>query len=160
MEVENKKLTPEMLKKLADIGGLGFTEKSKFPYVLKKFRNSDIPKEYWPVFILQGKDGIESIKFQDGLGHMEIDKETETQRWISKSGQKRLETLREGIKHWHTYFDSEGNEIPFSKQGSVISNNSLKRIPNDDSNELYNAIVSRTILTPEELTGLEYSLDI
>jgi len=160
METVERVLDDATRKLLAETGMLGFTENPKFVYVPKAFRekNEDgtykIPKEHWPKFHLEGKDGIESAKMEDTMGHMEFDSKTDVRRWVGKSGSKRIEILKGGIKGWENWFDNEGKEIPFRQNQSIIHNESLKRIPVALAIELANAITDRITLTPEETEGL------
>ena len=161
MEVENKVLDNETRKKLAETGMLGFTENPDFTYVPKAFRkkNEDgtfaIEKKLWPLFLLRGKDGVESAKLEDGMGYMEFDTDTSVQRWIGKSGSRRIEILKAGIKGWKNWYDVEGVEIPYRSNNGSIHNESLKRLPVALAIELANAITDRTALSVEESEGLE-----
>ncbi len=158
----NKVLTPELKEKLSKMGGLGFTENKEFLYSLKEFRKKDengeyeIPKEFWPVFKLLGKDSVENAKLEDGLGHMEFEDKSDTRKWISKSGTRKLDLCRDGIKGFHTYFDIDGIEIPYRQNGTKINDKTLSRIKPEHLTELSNVIAERNVLTEEELTGLEF----
>ena len=162
MEVVNKVLDSEIRKKLMKAGMLGFTENPEFKYVPKCYRELGddgqyiIPKEAWPVFTLKGKDGVESAKMEDGMGYMEFDEKTDTKRWIGKSGTRRIQILRDGVKGWDNWPDTDGNLIPFRENAGKIHNESLGRIPVNLAIELANAITDRVTLTPEELEGLEF----
>jgi hypothetical protein len=162
MEVENKVLTNEVRQKLASTGMLGFTENPEFIYTPEAFRekkeDSDeyaIPKELWPVFTLKGKDGVESAKMEDNMGYMEIDNKSKNQRWIGKSGSRRVEILQVGIIGWKNWYDTDGNLIPFRHNNGKVHTDCLKRIPVGLAIELANAITDRITLSPEELEGLE-----
>ena len=162
METEDKVLDNETRKKLAETGMLGFTDNPEFIYVPEAFRKKDdsgeykIPKEHWPMFMLKAKDGIESAKMEDGMGYMEYESGSSKSRWISKSGSRRIVILREGIKGWKNWYDTEGKEIPFRNNNGAIHNDSLKKLPVPLAIELTNAITDHISLTPEELEGLEF----
>lgn len=160
-QIENRVLDSETRKLLAKAGALGFTENLEFNYVPKAFREKDkesgeykIPKKFWPVFALVGKDGIEASKMEDNMGHMEYDDKSDIRRWVGKSGTHRIKVLREGLKGWKNFFDSEGEEIQYRQNQNNIHEASLKRIPATLGIELCNAIIDRITLTAEELEGL------
>lgn len=156
-EIVDKKLDNETRKLLAETGMLGFTENPEFLYVPKAFRESEkIKKEFWPIFKLIGKNGIESAKMEDGMGHMEYDDKNDVRRWIGKSGSSRIGILSDGIKGWKTFYDKDGELIPFRENNGKISTHSLERVPVALAIELSNAILDRTSLTQEELLGLEF----
>lgn len=159
--IEDKVLDNKIRKMLSEIGVLGFTENVEFKYVPKAFRekNEDstykLEKKYWAVFNLKGKDGIEALKMEDGLGHMEYDDKKNKRTYISKTGSHRITLLTDCIIGWKNWFDADGREIPFRSNGTKISSHSLKRIPVLWAIELANAITERTTLSEEELQGLD-----
>ncbi len=162
-ETINRVLDNETREKLVKAGALGFTENKEFIYVPKSVREKDdngnykIDKKYWPVFMLKGKDGVEAAKMEGSLGHMQMVKENgeEVQNWISKSGQVRIKTLQTGIIGWKNYYDAEGKPVPFRHNSGTVREDCIARIPSPWAIEFTNAIVDRTILSPEELEGLE-----
>lgn len=160
MTVEKKELSNEMRKKLADIGGLGFTENPEFKYVLKAYREKndageyEIPKEYWPVFTLQGMGGIESTKLENDMGYTEFDKDGKS-RYISKSGGQKMKILKDCLKGWVNYRDSTGEFIEYRENNGKVNPACLDRMAPSHITELVNAITERTSLTHEELEGLE-----
>ena len=162
METEKKVLSNELRKKLAEAGGLGFTENSEFIYTPALYREKIIdtdeyklPKEVWPTFLLRGKDGVESSKMEDGMGHMEYDDKTSVRRWVGKSGTRRIAILQDGIKGWKNFYNSDGELIPFRENNGKISSDSLKLIPVNIAIDIANTIIERTSLSQEELEGLE-----
>jgi len=160
---EKRVLDNEMRKKLAKIGGLGFTENPEFIFTFPEFKKKDketgeyiIEQKYWPVFTLEGMGGIESTKITSDMGYTEIDKESGNQRYISKSGQQKVKILTKGIKKWSNYFDSEGNEIVFRHNNGKVKSSCLELIPPVHTIHLTNAITERDTLSKEELEGLDY----
>jgi len=178
---ENKVLDNDTRKLLAETGMLGFTENPEFIYTPTAFRKKYgdttddvldlpakkwpegvseddyiIPKEHWPIFKLRAKDGIETAKMEDNMGHMEYDDKTNIRRWIGKSGTHRVQLLKDGIKGWKNFYNVKGELIPFRENNGTIHNDSLKLINIQLASELSNAIMDHTALTSEELEGLEY----
>lgn len=159
----NRVLDNDTRKKLMEAGAFGFTKNKEFPYVPESVREKDdngkykIDKKYWPVFKFKGKDGVESANMEKDLGYMQMVKENgkDVQNWISKSGTSRIKVLMDCVKGWKNYYDSEGNEIPFRHNNGMVNKDSIARIPSAWAIEFVNVIIERTVLSPEELEGLE-----
>ena len=162
-ETINRVLDNETRQKLAEAGAFGFTKNKEFSYVPKSVREKDdnnnyrIPKKYWPIFAFKGKDGIEAANMEKDLGYMQTAKENgkDVQNWISKSGTARIKVLMDCVKGWKNYYDAEGNEIPFRHNNGMANKESIARIPSAWGIEFVNVIIDRTLLSSEELEGLE-----
>jgi len=161
-KVEIKVLDNETRKKLAEAGALGFTDNSEFFYTPSFFRAKDedkkplLEKSFWPVFKLQGKDGITASDDINNSGYTEFDKDG-GKRWVDQTPTIRRKSLQEGIKSWKNLFDSEGKEIVFeTEEDGNVKFSLLKRIPAVWLIDIANAIQDRSTLSEEELQGLEF----
>lgn len=148
-ETVDLKLTPEMAEKLK--GFLAIDVNAKFKYVPKAYRNGDgIPKEFWPIFTLNGKDAIDLAKAEDSAGVMEIDPESgKLTRYIPRAGSSRITTLKDGIDRWKNFRNEKGELIEY------VNSDSISCLPVPLQTELQDAINERKTLTEEELRGLE-----
>lgn len=164
MEKVNVVLTDELKKKLS--GSLGFNVSAEFPYVLKVFRENNIPKDLWPVFTLTSKDGVEICELEDSIGEVIYDDVHKKRSMKINSGSQRLETLEKGIVKVKNYIMEDGTIISFDREKGEISIGGLtkngctvrdfvKYLPPAIQIELQNVINEHKVLTPEELTGLE-----
>lgn len=174
-EIKNVVLSDEIRERLNQIGALGFHIESSFKYVPMAYRAKDkngnflLPKKYWAIFVLRGIDGVDSAYLEDEqrsemhYGSIEVGKDgkEKTMRDVSakiNSGKARLATLQKGIIKWHNFYDANGKLIPSPKEDKVnggISEDSLRPIPPNLQVELANAITEQTLLTADELLGLE-----
>lgn len=162
----------ELKDKLKKAGQIGFDVKTPFKYVPEFYRKeeNEIPKDFWPVFILKSKNGLEIAKAEDDSGSMYLDK-GETARMNLNTGTQRIKTLKHGIISVKNFYTEEGEIIEFSKGGKLIikdaetgeeKNSKLvedseKLIPYLSAKlqvELQNAINERSQITEEELQGL------
>jgi len=158
IEVKDIILTDEHKAKLK--GLLAFDVSATFPYVPKAYRESDIPKELWPIFILKSKDGLELAQAEDDAGVMLYDQQTQQAKMKLCAGTMRVKTLKRGIKSWKNWRNEEGILIEYNKTkhtngSNELSDSALRSFPIALQLELQNAINERSILTPEELQGLE-----
>jgi len=138
-------MTPELQDKLKDL--LPIEPEENFPYVPKVFRECVSDKKLWPIFMLRGLDGEELAAREDQISYTTYGPAGEPQFHFT-SGAFRMETLKKGIKGWKNYRTAEGKEIPFSADN-------VKCLPIALQKELQNAIQERSLLTSEELQGLE-----
>ena len=157
MNEVNKVIDSELQKKLNKITGL--TVEHNFLYTPKVYREAlneagdyIIPKEEWPVFKLKGKNGIEIAEAEDNSGYVE----TGTSKLVLTSGKARIETLKKHILSWKNFKDREGNDIPCTIKNGEVYHTCLMRLPADLQRELHEAINEQSILSPEELEGLEF----
>jgi len=174
-EVKDIELTNEILERLKQIGALGFQIEGQFKYVPMAYRAKDkdgkflLSQKYWAVFILRGIDGVDSAYLEDEqrsemhYGSIEVGKDgkEKTMKDVSakiNSGKARIATLQRGIITWHNFRNTKGELIPAPKEDAVtggITEDSLRPIPPNLQVELVNAITEQTLLTAEELLGLE-----
>jgi len=152
MKIKNIVLTPEMEKKLKS--SLGFKLVDNYKYVPKAYREKNekgefvFPKEIWPVFILKGIDGRQALEFEDELlGEIDINS-SNFNTFKIKQGRITFLTCKCGIISWSNFFDETGEEI-------VYSPDKISSLRPELLHELCNAIGERSILTEEELMGLE-----
>ena len=146
-------LSPELEEKLNKVRGL--TKTHEFLYVPKVYREAGpdvIPKSEWPVFKLKGKDGLEIADAEDSSGYVD----TTTNNLHLTAGRARIETLSKHILGWKNFFDRSNEEIKFVKDGDKVYKTCLQRLPSDLQRELHEAINEQSILTEEEIQGLEY----
>jgi len=152
-ETVNRVLTPELQEKLNKVSGL--TKEHTFLYVPKVYREIGpdlIPKSEWPVFKLRGKNGLEIAEAEDNSGYMD----TEQQRLVITAGKARLQTLANNILGWKNFKDREGNLVEFVQEKNVVYKTALQRLSAELQRELHEAINEQSVLTEEELQGLEY----
>jgi len=168
MEVKEVRLTDELKTKLA--GCLGFSVDAEFKYVPKAYRLNNVPKDFWPVFVLKSLDGLEAASREDASGFMTLDQSTKETKLHIESGAARIETLEKGIRSVKNFYFEDGRianydlsagTLVFSREGRVVE---TKKISTRDfirylrpelQIELQNAINERAVLTEEELRGLE-----
>lgn len=168
MEVKEVKLTDELKAKLA--GCLGFSVDAEFKYVPKAFRLNNVPKEFWPIWVLKSLDGLEAASREDASGFMTLDQSTKETKLHIESGSARIETLEKGIRSVKNFYfedgrianyDSSTDTIVFSRDGKVVETKKMsvrdfiRYIRPELQIELQNAINERAVLMEEELMGLE-----
>lgn len=152
-ETEEKKLSPELLAELQKVKGLTTTH--EFLYVPKVYRKAGvdvIPKSEWPIFKLKGKDGVEIAEAEDKAGYVD----SSTTNIHLTVGTQRIETLKKHILGWKNFKDRDGNEIPCVIKAGEVYKTNLARIPVELQKELHEAINEQSVLTQEELEGLEF----
>jgi len=161
MKIKNIELTPEQIKLLKK--NYGFKIVDSFRYVPLAFRSKDsdgkyiLPKSLWPVFLLKGIDGLTSMDVQDEMAN-NVDYDTETNQikgFKFKIGTATIANCRRGIIGIENFYDEEGNEINFESKNGVITDECLRKLKPDLMSELSSAIVDRSILSEDELLGLE-----
>ncbi len=168
METKDMVLTDEIKQKLK--GFVAFSVNNTFKYVPKVYRENDIPKELWPIYVLKSKNGLEITKLEDDIGYVSIDNTGGDSKYMPRSGTIKLKTLREGIISVKNQLHEDGSFINFdAKTGIIIIkkqdgteskiNSSIdgfiKYLPSDIQLDLVNAINERDTLTEEELQGLQ-----
>lgn len=146
-------------------GALGFNVSAEFTYVPKKFRESTVPKDFWPVFSLTSKDGLEVCNMEDGVGEIVVDDVSHKSSMKINTGSQRVKTLEIGIKTIKRYplengdllyFDGKEETITVAgKTSSGTVRDVIRFLSPGIQVDLQNAINERKLLTPEELTGLE-----
>ena len=143
MEVKNLEMTEELRKKLNSF--LAITPESTFKYTPTVFKG--LPPKQWPVFTLHYLDGEELAMFEGQAGYaVYSDKGRE---FHGTPGVYRINLLKKGIENWKNYLDRNGKQIEFKGEESI------KVLPVDLQNDLMNAIIEQTELSPEELRSLE-----
>jgi len=153
VKVKDVALTPEMAEKLK--GFLAFEKEASFVYVPKIFRDvkNNIPKDFWVVFKLTTKDGIESAKAQDKIGFWDA----ERTKFTTTLGEYRIDILSSHIIGWKNFMDVKGNKIIFDKNSDgTVKESLIKLFPSDLQIELFEAINNQSKLSEEELMGLEF----
>jgi hypothetical protein len=172
--MNEKRLTPELKAKLKNV--LGFSIEAPFEYVPKAFREKDesgvyvISKEFWPVFILKSKDGVESAEVEDEAGFWEVDKNGGSSRLHMQTGKHRIESLERGLIGVKNFLFEDGRVLRWdvktkeqtitseagteSKKNNVDVYDIIRFLRADLQVELVNAINERSILTDEEKQGL------
>lgn len=128
-----------------------------FKYVPKIYREKDdkgeyrIPKQFWPVFTLKelsGKDRIE-------VDPTEYHNDGSHSYNMAKSF---VNTVRKGVIGWSNWYSlKDGTENVFQKHFRIngeLTDEALSIIPEFLYAELVNAIDRRSILSPEEESGL------
>lgn len=147
-------------------GYMGFEETNRFPYTPKVFRQKDkdgnfyVPKSKWPIFFLEGKDGIQASEIQDEAGYVTRDKNTGEQKIMLQGGKSRLSTLASCVKGWKNWYETDFKTlIPFNEKTDIKSGKlveaKLKKFPVPLQEELQEAINERDTMTKEELSGLD-----
>lgn len=165
MDIQDIQLTEEVKEKLK--GYLGFDVNSTFLYVPKVFRQKDaegkylIPKDLWPVFKLKGKDGLEYAKAEDTAGFLSFDRESKKDQLYLETGKERINTLRAGLKGWKNWYKEDFKTvIPWNQNyigaDGLLREKHLAEMKVILQVELQEAINERSILTEEELRGLDY----
>ena len=156
-EQVKKELTPEVQKKLNKV--LGLTKEHVFLYVPKIYRELGdelMPKSEWPIFKLKGKNGLEIADAEDNSGYMETSETEAASKLIITTGKVRIETLSRHILGWKNFKDREGELVKFTKDGDKVYKTCLMRLSADLQRELHDAINEQSVLTPEEIQGLEF----
>lgn len=146
---EERKLTPEVEKKLKELRG--FTSDEHFFFTPNVYKEN-LPKDKWPVFKLKGRDGIAIAKSEDDSGYYK----TKTDQMYMTTGTSRIDLLRNNILGWKNFKDKKENNISFIKRGTQVDSESLKKISQEMQLQLQEAILSHSQLTSEEVEGLEF----
>lgn len=169
MEERNLELTQDLKEKLK--GTLGFQVETPFIYSPKAYRDNEIPKEFWPRFLLKSKNGLEIAEVEDNTGFMSYDSDRQESKLHLQSGSLRIDTLKRGILKVSGFmlenesvisWDSKTKDMTIiDKDGKSITKNNIKiekiiaLMKMQLQVELQNAINERSIMTEEELQGLE-----
>lgn len=178
METIDVVLDNELMERLGS--SVGFDVSAEFKYVPKIYRKENVPKSLWPVFVLKAKDGLEVAKAEDALGgKIEYDEATKTTRMDApKSGQVRVETIVSGLRKISNFRINDGSTGKFTELPVLLfdaSSGLIEVVRKDKTDtiknataadvvryispklqvELANAINERSMLTEEELRGLE-----
>jgi len=101
---EERKLTPEVEKKLKELRG--FTSDEHFFFTPNVYKEN-LPKDKWPVFKLKGRDGIAIAKSEDDSGYYK----TKTDQMYMTTGTSRIDLLRNNILGWKNFKDKKENNI-------------------------------------------------
>jgi hypothetical protein len=154
VETVDLKLTAEQKKKLQDFVAIDTTEVFKYVPLVYRQKKPDgeylFPKEMWPVFTLKGKDAFDLAKTEDSIGVMDVDQKTMMPKQMRMtSGTVRIETLKKGVKGWKNFKNEKGQIVHYKGSESIAVLKSKLQT------ELQNAINEHTVLTEEELRGLE-----
>lgn len=150
MDEVHVEMTEEIKEKLKAAGQLGFQVDAVFTYVPKFYRDkkNNIPKSLWPIFKLKSKNGIEVAEAEDGIGYVNLD--SIERKYVIEAGKQRIETLEKGIVSVKNFICEDGSVVNCAGSKTLI-----KILPAAMQVELQNAINERSLLTPEELLGLE-----
>ena len=140
-------LTPEVKEQLRKAGALGFTVLDAFKYVPRAFREGKVDKKLWTVFTLRSKSGLDAAEIEDKAYAWENGKH------VIKSGTNRIETLRHCVVSVKNFIMEDGAVLNMEEGGDIGP--ILDKMTVALQVELVNAIYERTVLTPEELQGLE-----
>jgi hypothetical protein len=140
-------LTPEIKEKLRKAGALGFTLLNTFKYVPRAFREGGIDKALWPIYTLRSKTGLDAADIEDKAHVIQDGK------MLIKSGTFRIETLRHGIVSVKNFMMEDGTTLNIEEGDSLDI--LLEKMSVNLQIEISNAIYERTVLTKEELQGLE-----
>lgn len=164
-------LTADLKAKLN--GFMAFELKAPFKYIPKVFRDpkNEIPKSFWPTFILTSKSGTELAEIEDMSGYMVLNQDTGKTEMHLQSGKLRVVTLERGICEVKNYIMEDGSKLDFNKDTNIVKittqdgrSNVLKgksvdyiieRMPIALQMELQDAINDRKTLSDEELLSLE-----
>jgi hypothetical protein len=167
-------LTDEQKSTLKNV--LGFKVEDSFKYVPEVFRKKDdagnyiLPKEYWTVFTLRSKDGVEIAEVEDNSAYMTFDQTAKESKMHLLSGKTRIQTLMTGIKEVKRFWFEDGSIMDFDAKtkflkvrnadGSESVKNGfdtkqfVRYMTTDLQVEIVNAINERKVLTVEETQGL------
>lgn len=164
---ENIELTDAMKEKIRSF--VGFELREPFKYVPKIYR-TETPREYWPIFTLKSKDGIEIAEIEDLTGTMAYDAEKEKSILNLQSGSLRMHTLRRGILSVENLMMESGEFITWDKESGIMTirkgdivnekrnitiDDIIRRMPIALQVDLQDAINERRGLSKEELLSLE-----
>jgi len=150
--------------------------KAPFTFVPEKYRRSDIPKEYWPLFKLRGRNGIELASnddtgFNTTFNSLNPDNSADMK---IKVGEMRIAILKVGLlgiknlilDDFSILIYNRGETTLIVKKEDGTIDTVLKNARVEDAisyltstelqAELQNAIITQAILTKEELQGLEF----
>jgi len=153
-EVKDLVLTKEMKEKLS--GLLAFQVDAIYKYVPALYREKKngtyiIPKEFWPVFSIRSLNGVELDELEDTVGFTVLKADDPNYReFHGRSGTRRLEVLRKGLKGWKNFRDDTGKIVAYEEGDAGIA-----KLPLAIRQDLQEAIMERMTLTEEELRSLE-----
>ena len=170
MKIRNIELTEEQQKKIMACCAIDVS--ASFRYVPQAWRQSGIPKDLWPVFVLRGKDGVESAEIEDQMAVMQLVDGRATQRITS--GNVRVSTLTGGIESVMNLPLADGRLLCYrydadkglaemwsiTEAGKEVDRRVVQRkeivryISPSLQVELQDAINERSVMTDEELLGL------
>jgi hypothetical protein len=157
-------LDDETKKKLA--GFLGFEVSATFKYVPKVFRSGGVDKSLWPVFTLKSKDGLEIARAEDEAGYVELDNRNKLRM---ETGSQRVATLERGIVSVDNMLMENGDVVSYTTASRTMKTRAagghesvkncdvkalIRILPARLQVELQEAINERSVLSPEELSGL------
>ena len=156
------RLTEEMQEKLKNV--IGFDVNSEFKYTFKAYRENNIPKDLWPVFVLKSLDGLQIARQEDAIGYSTLDHDQV--RLHFTHGSQRISTLETGLVSFKNYMLEDGSFISYdgkniiTSDGKVITagasvQNAIRFLKPSAQTELVEAINNHSVLTEEELRGLE-----
>ena len=158
--------TPEVKEKLKGFSGISISK--NFPYTPIVFRDV-LPKEQWPVFVLESKSGLDLATIEDGSGVYEYYTQNGQQitRWVPRLGEKRLFLITKKILRIKGYPLEDGRILNYDKKdGKLIiggdtvsdatSQDMVSYIPIALQVELKDAIDNYSVMKEEELQGLEF----
>jgi len=167
-------LTDEQKSALKNV--LGFKVEDAFKYVPEVFRKKDdkgeyvLPKDYWTVWTLRSKDGIEIAEVEDNSAYMTFDNDKKESKMHVLSGKTRVQSLMAGIISVNRFWFEDGSIMDFDSKAKYLkiknadgsesvkngfdTKNFIRYMTTDLQLEIVNAINERKVLTPEEQQGL------
>lgn len=173
MDTVELTLTDEARKALIKAGALAFDARAEFEYIPLACRGDDFPAELRTVWTLRSKTGIEMAKAEDNIGHVEIqeDGNRDKTKFVAHSGSQRIDTLRAGIVQVRNLWCDNGERIEWKRDGinstrgtlykngkpgkTVDVNVLIEKIRPTYQTELQEAIQERSVVSEEEVLGLE-----
>lgn len=152
MSTKNKKLTPELQKKMDLLRGYSPSHVCKWtPDVYKEH----LPKSEWPLFQFRNRNAQDHADAEDELQISAGDGEGGYVK--TNAGNLRLFILRSQLVGWKNFKDRDGSVIEYKndKDGKVHPDG-LNRMSKEMQEELLSAINTQETLTDEELEGLKF----
>ena len=144
-ETVDFEFTPELQEKLK--GFLPIDIDSTFEHIPKIYQ--ELEAKFQPTFKLKERDGIEISRSIDAAGAVSFNQGTGERTWVSKLGIRRIDTLKVCVVTWSNYRTQKGKEIKYKGPESIAV------LPDALQQELYDVVCSRSVITEEELAGLE-----
>lgn len=144
---------------------VGFKIRNDFLYVPLAFREKKdgeyiIPKEQWTIFKLRGLMGIDQSKIGDDLfNDIVYSKTGEIEKLRLNTSTLNLNTCRRGIISAKNFYNEDFEVVDFPKVDeltNLLPDSALNLLRPELISELANVILGHSILTEEELLGLEY----
>lgn len=150
--------TEDETKALA--GYFGIVESSTFPYVPTVFRKHVADKSKWPVYILRSPNGLDQTREEDHLGMILINTDTTVKGFKTNSGELRIHRVKSYLTDAKRH-SLDGKIIPFTSEigqygDRVVSKAFMATISVPLMAELEKTAINGTILSEEELLGLDY----